>query len=297
MGVAEGLDVRLEEHRIGLTGYCYRLLGSGFEAEDAVQEAFVRAWQSIDGFQGGRASLKTWVYAIATNVCFDMLRSVQRRARPMDLSAPSQPGSPIGVPLPDSAWVQPIPSSRVLAAHADPAELAAQRETVRLAFVAALQQLPPKQRAVLSSCVTCCAGKPTKWPICWTRRWPRSTARCNAHGPLWTVESWPLAGRWTMSSENFSAGTSTPLSGTTWKRSPRCCTKTRPCPCRRSDGGCAAGRRSGAPGWAAPTDRARARCSCRSRRVACRRTGNMSRRPVAATSHGRWCSSIFAANG
>jgi RNA polymerase sigma-70 factor (ECF subfamily) len=143
------IDTRLEQHRVALTAYCYRLLGSGFEAEDAVQEAFVRAWQRIDSFEGTRASFKTWLYAIATNVCFDMLRSVQRRARPMDLSGPAQPGPDIGQAFVETTWVQPAPDSRIVPAEGDPAELVALRETVRLAFVAALQNLPPKQRAVL----------------------------------------------------------------------------------------------------------------------------------------------------
>ncbi|WP_246281532.1 sigma-70 family RNA polymerase sigma factor [Fodinicola acaciae] len=148
MSVTAEIDVRLEEHRAALTGYCYRMLGSGSEAEDAVQEAFVRAWRGIDSFRAGRASFKTWLYAIATNVCFDMLRSGQRRARPMDLSGPAQPGPGLDAPLPETAWIQPVPDSRVLSA-ADPAELAVERETIRLAFVAALQHLRPRQRAVL----------------------------------------------------------------------------------------------------------------------------------------------------
>jgi len=144
-----GMDLRLEQFRVGLIGYCYRMLGSAFEAEDAVQETLVRAWRSLDRLDENRAPLRTWLYSIATNVCLDMLRSAQRRARAIDLgpSAPAGPG--LGVPLPESAWVQPIPDSRVLPAHGDPAELAAQRETIRLAFVAALQHLPPRQRAVL----------------------------------------------------------------------------------------------------------------------------------------------------
>ena len=143
------MDCRLEQHRVELTGYCYRMLGSAFEAEDAVQEALVRAWRNFDRFDEGRASLGSWLYTIATNVCFDMLRSTQRRARAMDLGPSSQAEAPLGVPLHERTWVQPIPDSRVLPAGGDPAELAAQRETIRLAFVAALQHLPPRQRAVL----------------------------------------------------------------------------------------------------------------------------------------------------
>lgn len=142
------VDPRLEQHRVELTGYCYRMLGSAFEAEDAVQETLVRAWRSFDRFDAGRASLRSWLYAIATNVCFDMLRSAQRRARAMDLGPSSQVGAPLGAPLPETAWVQPVPDDRVLP-DGDPAELAVQRETIRLAFIAALQHLPPRQRAVL----------------------------------------------------------------------------------------------------------------------------------------------------
>jgi RNA polymerase sigma-70 factor (ECF subfamily) len=139
--------VELERHRIELTGYCYRMLGSGFEAEDAVQETMVRAWRSFDRFDSNKSALRSWLYTIATNVCLDMLRSAQRRARAMDLHPASPAGSALGEPLPESAWVQPVPDRRVLTE--DPATVATQRETIRLAFVAALQRLPPKQRAVL----------------------------------------------------------------------------------------------------------------------------------------------------
>ncbi len=144
-----GMDLRLEQFRAELVGYCYRMLGSAFEAEDAVQETLVRAWRSLDRFDEDRAPLRSWLYTIATNICLDMLRSAQRRARAMDLGPAARAGSDLGVPLPEGAWIQPIPDSRVLPAGGDPAELAAQRETIRLAFVAALQHLPPRQRAVL----------------------------------------------------------------------------------------------------------------------------------------------------
>ena len=140
---------QLEKHRRELTGYCYRMLGSAFEAEDAVQEALLRAWRNLDGFDG-RSSLRTWLYRIATNVCLDMLSARQRRALPMDMSpAASKADAPLASPLPDSAWVEPMPDGRTLPADADPAELVVSRESVRLAFVAALQYLPPRQRAVL----------------------------------------------------------------------------------------------------------------------------------------------------
>ena len=142
------LDLQLEQHRVELTAYCYRMLASSFEAEDAVQETLVRAWRSFDRFEG-RAALRTWLYRIATNVCLDMLNGRERRARPMDLGPAQSSDSPPGPTLPEVTWIQPIPDGQVLPAGGDPAELAVSRETIRLAFVAALQYLPPRQRAVL----------------------------------------------------------------------------------------------------------------------------------------------------
>jgi RNA polymerase sigma-70 factor (ECF subfamily) len=141
--------VRLEQHRVELTGYCYRMLGSPFDADDAVQETLVRAWRNLDRYDAQRGPLRPWLYKIATNVCLDVLRSAQRRARAMDLAPPSRPGPDIGDPLPETAWVLPVPDERVVPAAADPAEHVLLRESVRLAFVAALQRLPPRQRAVL----------------------------------------------------------------------------------------------------------------------------------------------------
>jgi RNA polymerase sigma-70 factor (ECF subfamily) len=138
----------LEQYRRELTGYCYRMLGSGFEADDAVQETMVRAWRGMDGFEG-RSALRSWLYRIATNVCLDMLRGPQRRALAMDLGPSSTADSFRGVTRPEHAWVSPIPDGRVLPEDGDPAELAASRETIRLAFVTALQHLPARQRAVL----------------------------------------------------------------------------------------------------------------------------------------------------
>jgi RNA polymerase sigma-70 factor, ECF subfamily len=140
-GVAGTLD--LEAHRAELTGYCYRMLGSTFDADDAVQETMVRAWQAFDSFEG-RSSVRSWLYRIATNVCLDSLRSRQRRALPMDLSAPVPSSTIPERMLPENTWIEPIP-----AADLDPAEHAVEQDTIRLAFVAALQHLPPKQRAVL----------------------------------------------------------------------------------------------------------------------------------------------------
>jgi RNA polymerase sigma-70 factor (ECF subfamily) len=144
------LEDRLEEHRAELTAYCYRMLGSPFDADDAVQDTFVRAWRSFDRFEG-RAALRSWLYRIATNVCLDMLTGRERRARPMDLGPARDPLGPVGGQLPEVTWIEPIPDGRV-SQDGDPAEVAVARETIRLAFVAALQHLPPRQRAVLILC-------------------------------------------------------------------------------------------------------------------------------------------------
>ncbi|GGW31003.1 DNA-directed RNA polymerase sigma-70 factor [Streptomyces lucensis JCM 4490] len=142
------LDVALEKHRTELTGYCYRMLGSSSEAEDAVQDTLVRAWRSHDRFEG-RSSLRSWLYRIATNVCLDMLSAGNKRARPMDLTESTPLARAALAPRPDSTWLEPMPDARVLPTVGDPAEAAVAKESVRLAFMAALQQLPPKQRAVL----------------------------------------------------------------------------------------------------------------------------------------------------
>ncbi|HET9115952.1 MAG TPA: sigma-70 family RNA polymerase sigma factor [Gaiellaceae bacterium] len=133
---------QLEQYRRELTGYCYRMLGSAFEAEDAVQETMLRAWRSLERFEG-RSALKSWLYRIATNVCFDALSGRERRARPMDLGPAEEPLFENLAELPELTWITPLPT---------PEELAEQRETLRLAFVAALQHLPPKQRAALVLC-------------------------------------------------------------------------------------------------------------------------------------------------
>jgi RNA polymerase sigma-70 factor (ECF subfamily) len=144
------LERRLELHRRELTGYCYRMLASPFEAEDAVQETFLRAWRGYSRFEG-RAALRSWLYRIATNVCMDMISSRQRRARPMDLGPSGAPVLANLNTLPETTWIEPIPDSLV-DEEGDPAEVAMARETIRLAFVAALQHLPPRQRAVLILC-------------------------------------------------------------------------------------------------------------------------------------------------
>src|SRR6476660_3600913 len=143
------LERRLEDHRRELSGYCYRMLGGTFETDDAVQETMVRAWRALDKFDG-RSSLRTWLYRIATNVCLDLLNSRNRRALPMDFGPASPPVvESLGAPRSEVTWIQPIPDGEVLSGTADPAELAVERDSVRLAFIAALQHLPPRQRAVL----------------------------------------------------------------------------------------------------------------------------------------------------
>ena len=147
---ASELEAQFEQHRRELTAHCYRMLASPFEAEDAVQETFIRAWKGYERFEG-RAALRSWLYRIATNVCLDMLSSRERRARPMDLGPAGEPVAENLNTLPEVTWIQPAPDALVLP-EGDPAEVAVARDTVRLAFVAALQHLPPRQRAVLLLC-------------------------------------------------------------------------------------------------------------------------------------------------
>lgn len=150
LGPTDQLDPRLLEHRRELTGYCYRMLGSSFDAEDAVQETMVRAWRGLGDFEG-RSALRSWLYRIATNVCLDALNGRQRRALPMDLAGDPYPPVPASLAgrRPTTAWVEPVLDRQVLPEDGDPAEQAVARESIRLAFVAALQHLPPRQRAVL----------------------------------------------------------------------------------------------------------------------------------------------------
>ncbi|MER6303676.1 sigma-70 family RNA polymerase sigma factor [Kitasatospora sp. NPDC001539] len=144
----EPVELQLERYRTELTGYCYRMLGSVFEAEDAVQETMIRAWRGHRGFEG-RSALRSWLYRIATNVCLDALNGRKNRARPMDLAGPVTVATASDAQLPEVTWIGPAPDGRVLPETGDPAEVAAQRESVKLAFVAALQRLAPRQRAVL----------------------------------------------------------------------------------------------------------------------------------------------------
>lgn len=145
------LELAVEAHRVELTGFCYRMLGAGSEADDAVQETIVRAWKAFDRFEG-RSSIRSWLYRIATNVCVDMHRSPQRRARPMDLGPSSTVATAVLRPQLESSFVLPVADSRVIDTGGDPAEVAIARESIRLAFVAALQHLPARQRAVLILC-------------------------------------------------------------------------------------------------------------------------------------------------
>jgi RNA polymerase sigma-70 factor (ECF subfamily) len=138
----------MERLRPSLTGYCYRMLGSGFEAEDATQETLLRAWRRSDTL-AEPAALKSWLFTIATNVCLDQIDARKRRARPVDLADPGNAETPVGAPLPETTWVLPIASGQVADPRADPAAQTAERETLRLAFVAALQHLPARQRVVL----------------------------------------------------------------------------------------------------------------------------------------------------
>ena len=137
----------LEKHRRELTAYCYRMLGSPFDAEDAVQDAFVRAWRARERFEG-RAAMRSWLYRIATNVCLDMLKGRDRRARPMDLGSACAPILENLHTRSEVTWIEPMPN-QLIASEGDPADVAVARESVRLAFVAALQHLPALQRAVL----------------------------------------------------------------------------------------------------------------------------------------------------
>src|SRR5688500_13409639 len=138
---------QLEEHRAALTGHCYRMLGSAVDADDAVQETMVRALKSLERFDG-RSSLRTWLYRIATNVCLDMLADRGRRERPIESGRVGTVDDPLET-RPRTHWLEPVPEARAIPSDSDPAEALALRQSIRLAFVAALQHLPPKQRATL----------------------------------------------------------------------------------------------------------------------------------------------------
>lgn len=147
-GGSATLERALEQHRTELTGYCYRMLGSAADAEDAVQETLTRAWRGIERFEG-RATMRTWLYKIASNVCFDALAAGKKRAIPIDLGPAGSAQEPLAPPTGAADWVEPAPTALVLDVGIDPALATEARESVRLAFIAALQHLPARQRAVL----------------------------------------------------------------------------------------------------------------------------------------------------
>ena len=233
----------LEQHRVELTAYCYRMLGSAFEAEDAVQDTLVRAWRGLDRFEG-RSALRSWLYRIATNVCFDMLKGRQRRARPMDLGPARSADAPVGSTLPEETWVEPIPDGHVLPAGADPADVAVARDSVRLAFVATLQHLPPRQRAVLILREVLSWRAAEVADLLDTTVASVNSALQRARATLASRD--PGQGRrvWTSSSGSCSTVMSTRSSVTTSTRSRRCCTRTRRSRCRPTPSGCGAGRTS-----------------------------------------------------
>src|SRR3954462_13048570 len=194
---ASQLEGQLEQHRAELTAYSYRMLGSPFEAEDAVQETMIRAWRSFDRFEG-RAALRSWLYRIATNVRPARPRARGPRARPMALGPAQSSSSPPGPTLPEVAWLQPIPDTSVVATAADdPAELALSRETIKLAFVAALQHLPPRQRAALI--------------LCEVLRWKASEAAELLETTTASVNSALQRARATLDAADLSSGATEPL--------------------------------------------------------------------------------------
>jgi RNA polymerase sigma-70 factor (ECF subfamily) len=179
------LESQFEQHRSELTAYAYRMLASPFEAEDAVQETFIRAWRGFDRFEG-RAAVKSWLYRITTNVCLDMLNGRERRPRPMDLGPAREPiEANLNVPA-EVTWLQPIP---------DPADVAVDRETIKLAFVAALQHLPPRQRAVLI--------------LCEVLRWQATEVAELLETSVASVNSALQRARATIESNDLAAGTTT----------------------------------------------------------------------------------------
>jgi RNA polymerase sigma-70 factor (ECF subfamily) len=184
----------LEQHRSELIAYCYRMLGSPFDAEDAVQDVFVRAWRSRDRFEG-RAAMRSWLYRIATNVCIDMLNSKERRIRPMDLGPAVEPVETNLHTRPEATWLEPVPM-QLIAPDKDPADVAVERESIRLAFVAALQRLPARQRAALI--------------LCEVLRWQASEVAELLETSVASVNSALQRARATLAKSNVSAGDRVP---------------------------------------------------------------------------------------
>jgi len=149
MAVSEDFARLTEPFRPELLAHCYRMLGSVHDAEDQVQETMIRAWRAYDEFEG-RSSLRTWLYRIATNTCLRALENSGRRPLPSGLGGPGEhPEAPLAAESPEVPWLQPIPDTLVSLGTADPAEIVTSRQSMRLALIAALQYLPPRQRAVL----------------------------------------------------------------------------------------------------------------------------------------------------
>jgi RNA polymerase sigma-70 factor (ECF subfamily) len=148
----EAFEAETSRYRRELFAHCYRMTGSMQEAEDMVQETYLRAWRAVGRFEG-RSSVRTWLYRIATNACLSTLGRRARRPLPSGLGRPSaDPLAPPGPEPPGVRWLEPVPDRLVIDDSADPADIVAQRDGVRLALVTALQVLPPRQRAALLLC-------------------------------------------------------------------------------------------------------------------------------------------------
>jgi len=286
-GSAEGLEDRLEQHRTELTAYCYRMLASPFEAEDAVQETVLRAWRGLHRFEG-RASLRSWLYRIATNVCLDMLAGRERRARPIDLGPVWSPDGEELNTLPEATWVAPIPDGLVVP-DGDPADVAIARDSIRLALIAALQHLPPRQRAVLI--------------LCEVLRWKATEVAELLDTSVASVNSALQRARSTLATADFTATerqrhldeTDRALLARYVDAFERydmdgltsLIRKTPPSRCRPTTCGCADGTRSSNGGWARGAAVAARGCFRRRRRTGRPRSGSTGRAPRAATTHGR----------